>query len=119
MLRPRCRTLRALSCTDPYNAGATASDALWAGLPVLTAAGLPELITTSLKSYETLALRLATEPGLLDGLRQKLTRNRSTMPLFDIARFTRDLEAAYRQMWETWNSGQPPAAFSVSPSADH
>jgi len=136
MLRPRCRTLRALSCTDPYNAGATASDALWAGLPVLTcggdtyvgrmagavltAAGLPELITTSLKSYETLALRLATEPGLLDGLRQKLTRNRSTMPLFDIARFTRDLEAAYRQMWETWNLGSrlQPFRFHLLPTID-
>jgi protein O-GlcNAc transferase len=116
--------------TLPYNAGATASDALWAGLPVLTCAGttyvgrmagalltaigLPELITTSLNDYEALALRLATEPGRRAALRQKLVRNRSTMPLFDIAGFTRDLEAAYRQMWETWRAGKPPAAFARS-----
>jgi predicted O-linked N-acetylglucosamine transferase (SPINDLY family) len=121
--------------TLPYNAGATASDALWAGLPVLTCSGetyvgrmagalltaaeLPQLITTSLEDYERLALRLATEPGLLAGLRQGLIWNRSAVPLFDIARFTRDLEAAYRQMWETWRTGRPPAAFTVSPSADN
>jgi len=121
--------------TLPYNAGATASDALWAGLPVLTcsgdtyigrmagavltAAGLPELITTSLKGYESLAIRLATEPGLLAPLRQRLACNRSIMPLFDIARFTRDLEAAYRQMHETWQAGRPPSAFAVSPAADN
>src|SRR5208282_5037964 len=97
--------------TLPYNAGATANDALWAGLPVLTcagetyvgrmasallrAAGLPELITTSLEAYEAVALRLATEPGWLAVLRQRLARNRSTMPLFDIASITREVEAAY------------------------
>jgi protein O-GlcNAc transferase len=119
--------------TLPYNAGATANDALWAGLPlltcaggtyvgrmagaVLTAAGLPELITTSLEAYESLALRLATEPGLLAGLRQKLTRNRSTVPLFDTARFTRNLEMAYRRMWEIWRAGEPAAPISVPPPA--
>jgi protein O-GlcNAc transferase len=118
--------------TLPYNAGATANDALWVGLPVLTCAGatyvgrmagalltavgLPELIATSLDEYEAIALRLATQPSLLAGLRQKLARNRSTMPLFDIARFTRDLEAAYTQMWEIWRSRRPPIASSVSPS---
>jgi protein O-GlcNAc transferase len=120
--------------TLPYNAGATASDALWAGLPVLTCAGdtyvgrmagallmaigLPELITTSLEAYEAAALRLATAPGRLAALRQRLALDRSTMPLFDIARYTRDLEAAYRQMWETWRAGKPPAAFAVSPSGN-
>jgi protein O-GlcNAc transferase len=119
--------------TLPYNAGATANDALWAGLPLLTCAGgtyvgrmagavltaarLPELITTSLEAYEGLALRLATEPGLLAGLRQKLARNRSTVPLFDTARFTRNLETAYRRMWEIWRARQPPAPISV-PSPD-
>jgi predicted O-linked N-acetylglucosamine transferase (SPINDLY family) len=119
--------------TLPYNAGATASDALWAGLPVvtcsgetyvgrmagalLTAAELPQLITTSLEAYERLALRLATEPGLLAGFRQRLMWNRSTVPLFDIARFTRDLERAYTQMWEIWRAGRPPTSFSVPPSA--
>jgi predicted O-linked N-acetylglucosamine transferase (SPINDLY family) len=119
--------------TLPYNAGATASDALWAGLPVLTCSGetyvgrmagalltaaeLPHLITSSLEDYERLALQMATEPGLLTGLRQRLIWNRSAVPLFDIARFTRDLEAAYQQMWGTWKTGRPPAAFAVSPSA--
>jgi protein O-GlcNAc transferase len=114
--------------TLPYNAGATANDSLWAGLPLLTCAGetyvgrmagavltaarLPELITTSLEAYEALALRLATEPGLLAGLRQRL-QDRSTIPLFDTARFTRNLETAYRRMWETWRAGQPAAAFSI------
>jgi predicted O-linked N-acetylglucosamine transferase (SPINDLY family) len=120
--------------TLPYTAGATANDALWAGVPVLTcagetyvgrmagsiltAAGLPELITTSLDEYEALALRLTTEPNLLAGLRQRLALNRSTMPLFDIAQYTADLEAAYTQMSETWRAGRSPAAFSVPPPAD-
>ena len=120
--------------TLPYNAGATANDALWAGLPVLTcagttyvgrmagallmAAGLPELITTSLEAYAAMALRLATEPHRLAALRQRLAQNRSTMPLFDTARFARNLEAAYRQMWEIWRAGRSPAAFSVTPVDD-
>ena len=118
--------------TLPYNAGATANDALWAGLPVLTcagetyvgrmagallmAAGLPELVTTSLETYTARALQLATEPGRLAGLRQRLARNRSTMPLFEIERYTRDLEAAYTQMWEIWTAGRAPIAFSILPS---
>jgi len=120
--------------TLPYNAGATANDALWVGLPVLTcagetyvgrmagallmAAGLPELVTTSLEAYEGLALRLATEPSRLAALRQRLPGNRATMPLFDIGRFTRNLERAYRRMWEIWRAGGPPAAFAVSPPDD-
>jgi predicted O-linked N-acetylglucosamine transferase (SPINDLY family) len=119
--------------TLPYNAGATASDALWAGLPVLTCSGetyvgrmagalltaaeLPQLITTSLEAYERLALRLATEPGFLAGLRQRLIWNRPNVPLFDIGMFTRGLERAYTQMRETWKAGRPPTAFSVPPSA--
>jgi protein O-GlcNAc transferase len=70
-----------------------------------------------LEAYEGLALRLAMEPGLLAGLRQKLARNRSTVPLFDTARFTRNLETAYRRMWEIWRARQPPAPISV-PSPD-
>jgi protein O-GlcNAc transferase len=115
--------------TLPYNAGATANDALWAGLPVLTCAGetyagrmagallqatgLPELITASLDAYAALALRLAREPNLLGRLRARLERNRHSLPLFDTVRFARDLEAAYRRMWETWRGGQPTAAFAV------
>ncbi len=95
-----------------YNAHTTASDALWAGLPVLTclgdafagrvaaslltAVGLPELITHSHAEYESLALALATRPEQLAALRQKLAVNRTTQPLFDTARFTRHIEAAYK-----------------------
>ncbi len=102
--------------TLPYNAHTTASDSLWTGLPLLTcigssfagrvaasvlnAAGLPELVTTTLRDYETLALSLAREPARLAALRAKLAHNRDTCPLFDVARFTRHLEAAYTQMWE-------------------
>jgi protein O-GlcNAc transferase len=115
--------------TLPYNAHTTASDALWAGLPLvaclgeafagrvaaslLKAVGLPELITTSLEDYEALALRLARDPALLGGIKNKLLRNRDTYPLFDTARFTRHLEAAYTTMWQRYQRGEPPVAFVV------
>jgi len=95
--------------TLPYNAHATASDALWAGLPVLTrrgsafagrvaaslltAAGLPELIAETAQDYEALALALAREPERLKALRDKLAAGRATAPLFDTPRLARDLEA--------------------------
>jgi protein O-GlcNAc transferase len=117
--------------TLPYNAHTTASDALWAGLPVLTclgetfagrvaasllkAVGLPELITTSLDEYEALALKLAREPAVLQSIKSKLAHNRKTYPLFDTARFTRHLEAAYETMWEQHQKGEPPAGFAVKP----
>jgi predicted O-linked N-acetylglucosamine transferase (SPINDLY family) len=118
---------------DTYycNAHTTASDALWAGLPVLTCAwqtfagrvagsllhavGLPELVTHSLADYEALALKLAREPNLLAGLKQKLARNRDTHPLFDAKRLTRHIEAAYVTMWERHQRDEPPADFSVTP----
>jgi predicted O-linked N-acetylglucosamine transferase (SPINDLY family) len=116
--------------TLPFNAHTTASDALWAGLPLLTcigntfagrvagsmlhAVGLGELVTTSLEEYEALALRLAGDVGLLAQFRDRLARNRLTSPLFDIKRFARNIEAAYCRMWETWQAGRPPAALSVS-----
>jgi len=119
--------------TLPYNAGATASDALWAGLPILTCAGrsfaarmagsllhavgLPELITTNLEDYEALALKLATEPEVLGALRTKLAENRDTAPLFDTDRFRRHIEAAYEQMWQTWEKGEAPKPFAVEPLA--
>jgi protein O-GlcNAc transferase len=120
--------------TLPYNAHTTASDALWAGLPLvacaggtfagrvagslLRAIGLPELVTVSLEEYEGLALRLARDGDLLAGLRARLARNKWTHPLFDTERFARNIEAAYRQMWETWRAGGPLKAFSVSPPED-
>jgi len=100
--------------TLPYNAHATACDALWAGLPVLTrrgrafagrvaaslltAARLPELIADTAEEYETLALALARDPARLKALRDKLAVNRATAPLFDTPSLARDLETLYRQM---------------------
>jgi predicted O-linked N-acetylglucosamine transferase (SPINDLY family) len=91
--------------TLPYNAHTTASDALWAGLPLVTCAGetfadrvagsllraigLPELVTSSLAEYEALALRLASDGDLLAGFRARLARNKWTHPLFDTERFAR------------------------------
>ncbi|HMI95545.1 MAG TPA: tetratricopeptide repeat protein, partial [Micropepsaceae bacterium] len=115
--------------TQPYGAHTTASDALWAGLPVLTvegptfaarvaasllhAVGMPELVTPSLQAYETQALALARDAVSLDALKAKLARNRATHPLFDTARFTRNLEAAYAIMWERYQRGEAPRSFSL------
>jgi len=117
--------------TLPYNAHTTANDALWAGLPVLTcvgncfagrvaaslviAAGLPELVTRSTEDYEALALRLAAEPAQLQDLRRRLGKARASAPLFDMQRYTRHLEAAYRRMWDIWLAGDPPRAFAIEP----
>jgi predicted O-linked N-acetylglucosamine transferase (SPINDLY family) len=100
--------------TLPYNAHTTASDALWAGLPlvtlpgqsfparvaasILTAGGLPELIAADATAYEATALALATDPARLAAVRAKMDAARTTAPLFDTDRFTRNLEAAYRAM---------------------
>lgn len=115
----------------PYNAHSSASDALWAGLPVLTcvgetfsgrvgasllhAIGLPELITHSLEEYEAHAIKLANEPELLSEIRTKLADNRDTHPLFDCARFCRHLESAYDSMVNTWQAGKPPMPIKVAP----
>ena len=115
--------------TLPYNAHTTASDALWAGLPMLTcqgnafagrvaasllkAVGLPELVTHNLADYEALALRLAGDPGLLHGIRARLEGGRLKRPLFDTDSFRRGIEAAYQRMWETWQRGEPAQAFRV------
>ncbi|MGH6803082.1 MAG: tetratricopeptide repeat protein, partial [Methyloceanibacter sp.] len=117
--------------TLPYNAHTTASDALWAGLPVLTCAGttfagrvagsllravgLPELITSTLEEYEALALKLATGDNLMRQIREKLGRNRLTKPLFDTGRFRRHIEAAYTIMWEVHQRGEEPRSFAVKP----
>jgi predicted O-linked N-acetylglucosamine transferase (SPINDLY family) len=120
---------------DTYycNAHTTASDALWAGLPVLTCAGatfasrvaaslltavgLPELITHSHAHYEALALQLARDPVRLATLKQSLIRQRDSAPLFDTARSTRHIEAAYTKMWERTQGGEPPQSFAVPVSA--
>ena len=108
--------------TTPYNAGTTANDALYMGVPVLTCAGetlasraagsqlqaigLSELITTGLADYETLALQLATTPGRLTSLRARLAANRYTYPLFDMARFTRGLDDLLYTTWENHSATQ-------------
>jgi len=100
--------------TLPYNAHATAADALWAGLPVLTckgeafagrvaasllgAVGMPELVTESLEDYEVLALELARDPARLQAVKDKLARNLSATPLFDADRFRQAIEDAYLKM---------------------
>ncbi len=115
--------------TLPYNAHTTASDALWAGLPVLTcmgeafaarvagsllhAMGLPELVTEELPHYEQLAFELACDPNKLAQLREKLQANRLTTPLFDTARFTRHLESAYQSMMTRYHADQPPEHLYV------
>jgi predicted O-linked N-acetylglucosamine transferase (SPINDLY family) len=117
--------------TLPYNAHTTASDALWAGLPVLTCAGsafagrvaasllsgigLPELVTHNLADYKALALHLARDKAALAAIKASLSANRSTMPLFDTDRFRRHLEAAFMTIWECHNRGEPPDSFAVTP----
>ena len=116
--------------TTPFNAGTTASDALWAGLPVLTCAGeafparmagsllraigLPELVTGSMREYEALALRLAQDGAALGQLRARLVDNRTTHALFDTDRFRRHIEAAYSAMWQRHLSGGAPESFAVA-----
>ena len=116
--------------TQPYNAHSTACDALWAGVPVLTCAGrsfasrvaasvlravgLPELITHTLEEYEAQALELLRAPAKLGELREKLSRQRLTAPLFDTERYTRHLERAYLAMHERAALGAPPAAFNLA-----
>jgi len=115
----------------PFNAGTTASDALWAGVPVLTrqgeafasrmaasllkAIGLPELVTDTQEEYEALAIALATHPEELDGIRQKLGKNRVTAPVFDAPVFCRNLEDAYRQMYERYQADLLPDHITVRP----
>jgi predicted O-linked N-acetylglucosamine transferase (SPINDLY family) len=137
---PYADHLARLRCADvgldtlPFNGGATVSDALWAGVPVVTcpgdafaarmagsllhAVGMPELVTTSLEDYKTLAIRLGNEPQLLAQTKDKLARNRATHPLFDADRFRRHIEAAYEIMWQRSQRGEPPASFSVEAIAE-
>ena len=115
--------------TLPYNAHTTASDALWAGLPVLTcmsesyasrvaasllkSIGLPELITTDQVSYESLAIELATDPVKLRIIRDKLAANRLTTPLFDTPLFTRHIEDAYTEMFELYQADLLPDHIEI------
>jgi predicted O-linked N-acetylglucosamine transferase (SPINDLY family) len=81
---------------------------------LLTAIGMPEMITSSLEEYAALALRLARDPAALAATKAKLAANRDTTALFDTARFTRHLESAYATMIERHWRGEAPAAFAVA-----
>ena len=117
--------------TLPFNAGTTASDALWAGVPVLTrsgeafaarmagslvhAIGMPELIANTPEEYVALAIRLGKESAFLAATKAKLAANRATQPLFDTGRFRRHIEAAYLAMWERTQRGEPPDHLTIAP----
>jgi predicted O-linked N-acetylglucosamine transferase (SPINDLY family) len=110
--------------TLPYNAHTTCSDALWAGLPVLTmmghtfpgrvsssllsAVGLNDLVTHTQDEYEDLAVELATNPKKLAEIKLKLASNRVTAPLFDTPLFAKNLEAAYIKMYERYKANLQP-----------
>ena len=116
--------------TLPFNAGTTASDSLWSGLPlltrfgecfagrmaasILTAFGLPELIAHSEAEYERIAVDLALSPERMAVLKDKVRRNRRTSPLFDTKAFTRHLEAAYAAMHDRARQGLPPDHIDIS-----
>lgn len=115
--------------TLPNNAHTTASDALWAGLPVLTlrgdcfsgrvgtsllhAVGLPELVTADMAGYEALALELARDPARLAALRARLGVANAAHPLFDTDRFRQDIEKAFLRMAERARAGLAPEPFAV------
>lgn len=115
--------------TLPYNAGSTASDALWAGLPVLTCCGesfasrigasllnaldLPELIAYSRAEYENCAVALASAPNQYSDLRRKLMEKRQAAELFDTPRFVANIEKAYIQMHERYQAGAAPEHIYV------
>jgi predicted O-linked N-acetylglucosamine transferase (SPINDLY family) len=116
--------------TRPVNSHTTASDALWAGVPILTCPGeafvsrvaasllaamdLPELIASGLDDYERRAIDLARRREILTALADKVKARRRTSPVFDAVRFARHLEAAYRAMWERYVKGEPAAPIAIA-----
>ena len=114
--------------TSPYNAGTTASDALWVGLPVVTFTGnsfssrmgasilnsieLPEMVADSQKSYEALAIDLGNNPNKIQIIKTKLMKNRLTAPLFNTELFTRNLELSYEKVHQRYIDGLPPQHIS-------
>jgi len=115
--------------TFNVNAHTTASDALWAGLPIVTklgqgfaarvagsllnAVGLTELITENEQDYEALILELATNPVKLANVREKLAVNRLSQPLFDTQQYTKHLEDAYQQAYQNYFEGKSPQTIVV------
>jgi protein O-GlcNAc transferase len=112
---------------------ATTSDALWAQVPVVTlmgrhfasrmsasilkAAGLPQLVTSSLKAYEELAVRLACEPEMLNDIREQLRAGRERMSLFDTRRFVGSLEKGYDMIWKHHLTGRRPVMMDIGETA--
>ena len=108
-----------------------ASDALWAGLPVITkvgegfsarvaasllsAAGLPELITYNAQEYEARALELATNADQLSLIKRKLAQNRMTEPLFNTKLYTRHLEQAFEKAYQRYLDRKSPDTIYVQP----
>jgi len=116
--------------TFPYTGHTTASDALWVGLPVLTRIGksfasrvsasllnaidLSELVTSSEKEYEDLAVEIAKNPTKLKEIKNKLKNNRSSKPLFNTQIFTRNIEKAYSLMYERYLKNLPLDNIEIS-----
>jgi protein O-GlcNAc transferase len=121
--------------TWQYNGGATTSNALWSGVPVLTvqgnhwvsrmtasalnAIGIPELIAPSRATYQKMAVDMALHPDQLNALRRKLAQQRLKGPLFDTQLFTEHLEKAYQVMWTRYISGMNPVSFTVRALSSH
>jgi predicted O-linked N-acetylglucosamine transferase (SPINDLY family) len=117
--------------TFPYTAHATARDALWVGLPIvtrmgdafagrvsaslLTEIGLPELIAYTTEGYEELAMELAANPHRLSDVRAKIVGNRAISALFDVRTFTAQLERAYSTIFQRHLLGQQPEHIHVEP----
>jgi predicted O-linked N-acetylglucosamine transferase (SPINDLY family) len=113
--------------TFPYGSHTTGSDALWAGVPLitrpgntfasrvaaslLTAAGLPELITDTWEAYFALALELANDATRRQDLCQRMASQRLSSPLFDTRRFTTDLEQLYERIWAQHATGERERTF--------
>ena len=107
-----------------YNAGATASNALWMGVPIITktgksytsrmaasllhSIGLPELITSSTEEYEKLAIELATNADKLNSIKLKLKKNQIQKPLFNTQMFTKDFEEGLEKIYKNYNEGNDP-----------
>lgn len=125
----RCRAADLFLDTTPYNAHTTASDVLWAGLPVLTtlgrsyparvtasllsAVGLP-LVAETLEEYETTAIALAREPARLAEARRTLEADRASLPLFDMQMFVRRLESALMGIYANRHAGRAPRKIDVT-----
>jgi predicted O-linked N-acetylglucosamine transferase (SPINDLY family) len=115
--------------TVPYSAGATASQTLRAGVPILAlygstyvgrmstsllhAVGLPELVCTDLAQYEDRAVQLATDSAAYRAIRQRVRAGAQRLP--PAARFARDLERAFERMWATWAAGRKPGPIALNP----